>query len=250
MKKTAMLLGFVLAAAFGLAQPYEQVQATLARNFDVPAAGYTYLVFGDWSASLASIEPIPGALGPGSAVNIKVDTSGSSTTIAALTANTSPFQGMVAGDLLIFPQLPAAGGTYPPGPFRAERAIATFTDADTVTVDVALDITGTGGVTFRRKRRLSGTAATDAWFSVAGFRNFQIQHTVGDINATSLDVTLECRVSPHASAGTVSTDNITSDFVTVFQIIQARPYDQCRIGWRVTGDAGTNPVSSYFIGEK
>lgn len=242
----AMALVLSAPAVFSQGWPASRVQATLVRNFDVPAAGYTYVVFGSRNGDI-NFNPIPGVLGDGTAINKPIKTVGSSDQFSAVTAN-APFQGMAVGDLLIFPQVvtsPAAVGVI-----EAERAIIVFTDANNVQVDAQLNLSRVGGYTFRHKKRYTTTSADQGYFDVSGFDNFTIQAEVNTLNATSLDFILECRNSPYGRGHSESTWTKNFTAVGSFQIHVTSRQDQCRVGWKFNTDTGVQSVATYFHGAK
>lgn len=228
---------------------------TLLRKYDVAATSYTYTILGDQNASLAPVggAGVTGWDGPGTAVNKKIKTTGSQTTPVPTVALSVPFQGRAVNDLLLL-QAPNPG-TTDNSLVEYERAITVFTDANTITVDTALDISA--GYTFRYKRFFTGTATTDAWFDISGYRDFSVQFDVDTINATSLDSVIECRTSKFARPFQIQTKNYTavgSDVATVGSEGAVAPngarYEQCRVGWRVNTDTGVQSVSVYFTGRK
>lgn len=245
---TAALLALLLITPGLGAQgwPAQRVQTTLSLRYDVPAAGYTYVVFGDRNAAVTMV-PVNGVFGPGTAVNFKAKTVGSSTTVTSNTAGQKPFQGLAVGDLLIFPQtVQNVPPTLQAGDI--EVTITTWTDAENIVVSNAVDLTG--GFTFRFKKALSSTSADQAYFDVGGFDNFTVQFDVDQINATSLDAILECRVSKYARSfsDTTWTKNFTA--AGSYQIHVTSRQEQCRVGWKFNTDTGVQRTSVYFTGAK
>lgn len=222
--------------------PNNFVYATLVKQADVTTGAYTYFVFGDRNALVTTV-PITGVMGPGTAVNFKAKTVGSSTTVTTNTASLEPFRGLAVGDLLIFPQVVAGGDV--------ETTIATFTDSSNIVTADAVDLTG--GFTFRFKKKLTTTgSATAGWFDVSGFDHFNVQAQVDTLNATSLTFTLECRASKYAAANTLYEQTITSASApnNTGAIAVSTHQEQCRVGWKIAGDAGVQSVSTFFTGAK
>jgi len=243
-KLAAGLLLLFIPAANAQQPPREVTEATLLRNFDVTATSFAYQVYGDRNASTGAL--VTGVLGPGTVVNKKVKTTGSQNNPVPSPSGTEPYRGLAVGDLLLFPNVPGIGAVNPI-PTEQERNITTFTDSNTVVLDSNIDLTN--GVTFRFKKLISGAAAGDAWFSVQGFDKFQVQFDVNTINATNLIATLECRVSPYAATNTVFTSAALTAVSSTSANVTA-PFDQCRVGWKVTGDAGVQSVSTYIIAQR
>lgn len=246
----AALALLMLAPIAGADFPNGRVSSTLAQNHDIATAGYTYLVFGDRNATLAPVnqDGTTGWLGPGTSVNKLIKTTGSSTTTVAVGTN-EPFRGLAVGDLLLTNQKDQSATTF--GILREyERTISTFTDSNNIVVDSAWDLT-TSGVTFRVKKKLTGTAVTDAWFSVEGLNSINVQFDLTTFNATSDTVTLECKTDKFAAKNTLFTQVLTATGSTSAAVnLAISPQEQCRVGALVTGDAGTNFLNIYLIGVK
>jgi len=253
MKKflSALLALMVTVSIVGAdSYPVGRVSSTLAFNHDIASAGYTYVVFGDLNAALAPVngDGTTGYLGPGTIVNKRIKTTGSTTTTVCA-ASGECFRGLAAGDLLLTNAPDQSATTF--GILREyERSITTFTDSNNVVVNAAWDLTTTG-VTFRVKRKLSGTAATDAWFSVEGLETINVQFDLTSFNATNDIVTLECRVDKFAAANTLFTSTFTATGSTAIGVnLRSAPQEQCRVGAKITGDTGANNLNIYFMGIK
>lgn len=235
MKKLLLALALLASGSIAQAQTTSgaRVEATLVDNYDVTTVAYTYLAFADRNSEVDTA-PMTGVLGPGTAVTKLVTTSGSNTTITAVSSN-APFQGLAVGDLLLF----TVGGE------EYERTISTFTSANSVVVNEAIDLSANS--TFRFKKRRAGQLATSGWFDVSSFNTFNIQYSIATINATSLTFVLECRNSPFEAGNAIH----TSAAMTVAQsnaVAVLTIYDQCRVGWLIDTDGGAQSVSVAFTG--
>lgn len=231
----------------------ERTQAvTLLANYNVAAASYTYGFFR--GPNTLNADP----LGAGVKWPSKVKTtSGAQVTIEAFTASSAPFVGLVAGDLLMFPNAPtqvnagASAVNVQGNTQKQERVIVTATDDNNADVNTAIDLSQDAtGYVFYRKVFVTGVETTDGWFSVAPFSAFKIVEQVTTLNATSVDYSLECRHTgtPGYAAEIVERYSFTATGThTVYVNL---PYDECRLGVQVVGDAGTQAAWAYFIGEK
>lgn len=226
--------------------PKAIVEAVLVDEYDVPAAGYTYVTFADQNIT-SPAQPLKGALGPGVIKNVRVKTVGSSTTVTAVTAGTGPFDNLAAGDLLIFPQVKIGTDTNTVG--EREVVIASVTSDDEVVVSAAIDLSSPAtGFTFRFKKRYSDTAADRMFFDVSDFNTLSFQADVEAINATSLDFIVECRLRKFGRAYTEAgwTKNFTAAGQARVDI--AVHQDQCRVGWKFNTDTGVQDVAVHFAG--
>lgn len=239
------VLGLVVAVPAYPQGAENRVEAVLVDEFDVTTAGYTYFAFGERNQSTSTL-PLLGALELGTFVNIPVITVGSSTTVSALTASTAPFANVQVGDLIIFPRV-KPGTSLATSGFH-EAVVTARASADSITISAAVDLSSpTTGSKFYFKTKYTDTAQSSVFFDVSKFVMFNIQADVETINATSLDFTLECRLRKFDQrANTVYTKNFTA--VGADAIAVSVPYEQCRVGWKVTGDAGAQDVAVHFTG--
>lgn len=195
----------------------------LFQKYDAP----TTLTYGKFSQEIVARKP--------------AKTSGSSTTVSAVTAGDLPFAGIGAGSELHVNR-------------DGEHDVVYFTpdgggDNDTGTVDAAVDwSTGPGGSTgrhFRFRHFLSGTTAADGWIPCREYTGMKIQLIVHSFNAASVTFSIEGRVKfPQATPTVITTKQFTatgSDFVDL-QPLDA-PWDEVRVGVIVAGDTGANSVS-------
>lgn len=225
---------------------------TLLANNNVSATSYTYGFFR--GPDDANADP----LGPGVKWPSKVKTAaGVQTTVSAFTASSAPFAALVAGDLLIFPNAPtvlnagASGVNVQGNTQLQERVITTATDANNVDINVGIDLSqDSTGYVFYWKKAKTGTTASDGWFDVSKYNGFQVCEQVTTINATSLDFSLEGRYTgvPDSEPNTVEAYSFTATGVHCVYVNV--PYDQARLGVKVTADGGTQAVWAYVIGER
>ena len=181
--------------------------------------------------------------------NIPIKTAGSSTTLTAFSAGTSPFLNLTAGD-----ELSLSDGTY--------AYVVSKSTSDTVVINKAIDLTPTSttGFPFSWKKRVCGTTATSGWFNVTRFSEFTLFFQADQGDASSLDATLECEILGGASAPNqiwlknylLATYGNANTGRTAFSVSSVR-FDRCRIGVRLTDDASdvgvaTEKVSAYVIG--
>ena len=171
--------------------------------------------------------------------NKYLTTSGSSTTVSELNTGDNVFQGFANGDILSV----NVDGTH------TRRIITDATLApDSVVVGSAVDWQNSdAGRAFSYAKWLNGTAATDGWFRVAEFDSKLVTAEWVTDTAASLDVTIEGRVNGSTPI-TIYTHNFTA--ITDFEYVNiVEPWEEIRVGAKITTDAGTNVVNIQFIGE-
>lgn len=196
----------------------------LFQKYDAP----TTLTYGKFSEEIVARKP--------------AKTSGSSTTVSAVTAGDNPFAGFGAGYELHVDR----DGTHDVVYFTPDGG----GDLDTGTVDTAVNWqTGPQGSTgrhFRYRHFLSGTTAADGWVECRRFKGIKIQMTVHSFNAASVTFSIEGRNKfPQTGPTVITTTQFTatgSDFVDL-QPLDA-PWDEFRVGVIVAGDTGANSVSA------
>jgi len=256
-KATTYLLSALVALA--LASPAHSVSrstsVTLFANYNVVATSYTYGFFR--GPDNANADP----LGEGVKSPLKAKTtSGAQVTIEAFTALSAPFAPLVAGDLLIFPNAPTVVNAGPSGvnvqgkTRRQERVIVTATDDNNSDVNAAIDLSqDSTGYNFYWKKFVTGVETTDGWFDVASFAGVEFHIVVTTLAADSIDYSIECRHTQANSApaqvfvGSIASDTLGSNSDTLYLGI---PFDQCRVGLKVTGDTGDQAVWVEVTGEK
>lgn len=175
MRKWILALAALALPTVVLAQTPDVKRADFAIRYDVDSATKTYCVLNGANGS---------PFGSPTRVAIPVETSGSSTTITAVTASTDPFAGdLGVGDVVLFS---VSGATL-------ARTVVTNADDDTITVDQAIDLSAGAGYTFSYMDLACGTAATSGWVNVRGFPEVQmtVSYLQGDLD--TLDVAFECR---------------------------------------------------------
>jgi hypothetical protein len=259
MKRLITYLTVAALAALPLtssAQINRSAAVALVANYNLAATSYTYSFFR--GPDDGNADP----LGSGVKWPSKVKTTaGAQATIEAFTASSAPFAALVAGDLLMFPNAPTVPNTGASGfvnvqgrTQRQERVIVTATDANNVDVDTAIDLSQDAtGYNFYWKKFVTGVETTDGWFSVGNFDGVEFDIQVTTIAATSIDYSIECRhagvnaAAKQLDVGSISSATLGSNSHTFYLGL---PYDQCRVGLKVTGDAGTQAVWVSIVGEK
>lgn len=167
---------------------------------------------------------------PPQPVNISapVKTTGSSVTIAAVTAGTNPFSGLAVGDALVLRS--STAGSRP-----VLRSIITYTSADSVDVDTAIDVGTSSSASYLKQTCTTGNEA--GWSSTSGLRNISVQVQIAQQNTTTgIDVTVECRadvagslpvqVYPDNSTGAAKKTYTTAD-LQARTIVSIQPWVNC-----------------------
>ncbi len=223
-----------------------RIEAVLVDEYDVPADGYTYVVFADRNAAIGT-QPLAGALGRGTDVNIPVKTVASSTTITAVTAGTAPFDNMVAGDLLIFDFVKAGSASNTAD--QREVVIVSVTSDDEVVVSAVINLSDrTAGYKFRMKKRYSSTSADRVYFDTSMFTQMVFQADVETLSATSLDFIVECRARKYGLSFSDSTWTKNFTAAGSAQVVITSRQEQCRVGWAFNTDTGVSDVATHFLG--
>jgi hypothetical protein len=246
-EKMAILLAALLLVSPTWAQDGKRT-ANLVVGFDVASTTMNYPAMvgarGDpWGDSFKVLIPI--------------DTTGSSTTVDAVTAATAPFADLAVGDLLIV---------------RRDNSVtdmvwitAKATD-DQVTVSSAVD--WSAGYVFEWRDLVSGTGTDSGWISISGFKSVQMTVQYEDGDLTGLDVVWECKEASYFSEpvqvypgpsdtcgyGTLNTNvctySTTGDRQSVGLPVNLFSY--CRVGLAYrTADGGTREdVRIIVTGDK
>lgn len=224
MKKLALALLFLVLSSPALAQIVSS-SARLTYAYDVASTSYIYCKYmGRGDDPFES--PMPGP--------VRVKTTGSSTTVAEVVTDSAPFADVAVGDLLF---INATANAAP-----LTRLVTARASAASITVDTALDISNGAGWTWLK--RSCGTAITDGWVNVAGFYNVTFSRTITTINATSIQTQAECKLNDNPTVATaVSTDSSTATGAWSFTLPNG-VWDACRLGIKVTGDAGAQSTTS------
>lgn len=251
--KRALVLFLLLALAGSAGAQVGQVRkAHLFTNYDVDSATMTYGSFGG-----IQNDPFAGGIN----VGILIATSGSSTTVTAVTASTNPFGSVAAGDVI---SINIAGTA-------TTRLVTARASADSITVNSALTIAATG-LPFVYWKFNSGTAATSGWVDVSGLSDVTItvHYVQGDLDA--LTAVWECRLNDWdtqptvvypgesdlcGAAGTYSAgvcSFATASASADLAVVVTGKWDSCRLGVAFastdTSDAGANleKVSAELVG--
>jgi len=173
MRRFSMLGLIVVALTLPLAfAEQQQVGSTMIR-YDVDSTTLTYCrangVNGDVFGS-----PISGPA--------RVKTTGSSTTVESHVALSGALTPVIARDI-VFVRPPATVGEIFAAGYAA--VVTVKTDANTVTVDPAVDWSATGGYAYTYLKTTCGTTVNDGWVNVAGATkaSITIQYDQGDLDA-------------------------------------------------------------------
>lgn len=193
-----------------------------------------------------------GVLAPPKMVNVKATTSGSSTTVTSLVANSDAFLNVAAGDLLWFPRteavVPVATGAW--------RYVVSRASANSITVDTAIDLTSGYGFGFRT--RSCGTAATSGEVPVSGFAAVNFVGQIDQISVTGgIDYVVECRPEGPAATWTTIIGPTNKTAAWAGGNVAYEPWAYCRMGWKIgSADDGTDTgadaekIAAYFIGTR
>lgn len=175
-----------------------------------------------------------------------IETSGSSTTVTAVTALTVPFADLGVGDL-IFVRTSATNTDI--------RSIVAKASGDSITINAAADWSAGAGFQFTWMDAVIGATVNDGWISTAGWNRIKVKvnYAQGDF-ATGLDVRWECRDRDLAAyeeiaypdvAATCGDDGVvasgycqfaTAGAGTGLTLIIPGPWDECRVGMKRTGN--------------
>jgi hypothetical protein len=178
----------------------------------------------------------------------KIITSSSSTTTTSATSSTSALQAVEAGDELL---VMLAG-------VPTRRYVTAAASVDSVTVNAAwtLDDVSTGHAYWYRNR-ISGTGAETCWIPVAGYKSFNVQFIVDQLDVTGgINFKLECRMDgPISSPSTIFLVNYTAVDSDGYAV-ESNKWDSCRVMIDIgSADDGadttthTEKLSAYFQGE-
>ena len=234
MKKLIVVSLLALLALPAVAQA--QRAGNFTYKYDVASSSATYCaVLGRNGSSW--LDPIVSS--------VPIETSGSSTTVSAVTAGTNPFTNLVAGDVILVSRDNGA---------RDVRVVTAKASADEVTVETAVD--WSAEFPFSWLNNSCGTGAEDGWISVDSFTTVQmtVQYDGGDLD--TLDVQWFCRESALGSnpvrvypgtdsdcgdgtlSGVLCTYSSPGAVTTVK--INSNVFSECRIGLKYgSTDGGT-----------
>lgn len=129
-----------------------------------------------------------------------IETSGSSTTVTGVDAARDVFAPVDPGDVIF---IRFSSGT------TEVRIVVTNADADTITVEDAIDLSA--GYTWSYKKLVGGTGLDDGWISVAGYSivQFGVQYDEGDL--TALSATWQCKSGALGAAPNRTYPGVGSD---------------------------------------
>lgn len=172
-------------AVLGLAVPAAQAQTAKART-DIP-------VFVGYPLDATSLTYC--AIGGPQTGSGRVKTSGSNTTVTAVSGLPDPFTNLVEGDKLMF-------GT-PTG--IVTRIIVTASSATSVVVDAAVNLGSTGvAFSYQTYGATCGTAATSGWFSVLP-GDYTLCVRIAQMNVTgTIDFAVDTRNQDAYGSGPIS----------------------------------------------
>lgn len=230
-------LALLLLAPLALAQqPGVHHSGNFAYNYDVASSSLTY-------CKLTGQRTDP--FGSPFSVAIPIETSGSSTTVSAVTASSEPFAQLAVGDVILVTR---------DNNSRDIRVITAKASDDQVTVDTAVD--WSDGFPFSWLDLTCGTAATDGWIRVSdgGTVQLTVQYDAGDLD--TLDVAWFCKEGalgssairvypgPSSDCGDGTLSGTVCTFATPGQGLSVKipnnAFAQCRIGLKYgSTDGGT-----------
>lgn len=215
-----LLAGLLLSLSASAAQRSTKV---IVWNYDLDSSGYTYCVFGPADIT-----------GDG-----RIETSGSSATVTAVSGFTGPFANVAVGD-----EITASSNllTSPVTFTVVARASAT-----SITADRAINLDVTDGVVFTFKDLACGTGATDGWFSVPiGQNTVVITYVQGDLTG-GLTYSLETRARGSLSQAVQADTGViaaTTALANSAMVVLGEQTQEWRVGLKYTtadsSDATTN----------
>lgn len=221
------LLLAVLAALLPLvssAQGPSQAQGFVLWAWDLTETSYTYCVMGGQGGHPFATPLVNYAA---------IKTTGSSTSVTEAVAGTNPFTYLAVGDMLLVRRDPN---------YFDRVVIVTRTDAANVVVSSAVD--WSAGYPFSWLDRTCGTAATNGWFPVGTFTTITAQTEWVTKNATSLEMQTECAMGEGSPV--ISETYSFTAAGNHAHTITAGVYDRCRVGLKLTTDAGVQLVNAHL----
>lgn len=240
MKKwlTALLLALPAALWAQEIPPYFQQIVTA---YDLASASLTY--------PLLAATPVNGPA--------TIKTAGASTTFVEAVVGTAPFALVKAGDLLFIRLTPTT---------TVLKTVVTRTSDASIVVDGAAVDLGTAGLAFQFRSLTDGTGAAQGWVTVSKYSQKNFVFQLDTINATSIDVQIECKVCgpggqgcdysasvkvypPVGGSGQCGTGNFTVAGITArCAVVATEPWDQCRVGYKINTDTGVQAITAAFFG--
>ncbi len=203
----------------------EQKNADIVYAYDVTAGSYTY-------CRLLGVQQDP--FGNPVAGGPLIKTSGSSTTVTEATASTNPFAPIGVGDVLYISVGP---GVQAP----TVRAVTAKASDASITVDSAITLTGNA---WSFKKLSCGTGITDGWIPVGLFATLNFTIELVSLTAASDDFQVECKKGVVTSAAAIIDTTSMAAPGTYSRVITDGVWDACRVGLKVTGDAGVQSINA------
>lgn len=239
-----LLRSLVILAFLPSLLPAQDLRSTVLRlRYDVTSTSYVYGAFLGANGSTFGAPISPSG-------NNRCKTSGSSTTVTEETASTDPFAPVSVGDILQV-TIPATG-------VRTSVVVTAKASAASITVEPAVDLTA--GSAFTYLRTSVGTGDTLGWIPVSGDGEKSFSWTIATINATSIQATIQCVDSyigaPYVTIYPPVTSETDTCFTGSFTAVKTckfffvDPYAACRLGFKVTGDAGAQSITAGYTGRR
>jgi hypothetical protein len=282
-KKILVALALLALPFTARAAERDAFQFPLAIDYDLDSADFVYPASqGRPLGTLAATSRVNSALATLTS-NVKVQTSGVSTTVAASTASTEPFAALQAGDFIRLRMTgpPAAPGTWAVDTLQTGDTpwlkVTAKASANSITVSKAINIVAPG-VGFEWRRATVGAEVGYGWIPMRGFDKAVFRLAIQQESTTDgISARVECRqdwpgtetasydiVYPYPGAtcnfGTLATNECVftdaglSGRLAV-TIDNANVWHECRMGIQLTstddgGDTGADmeQVSIDFIG--
>jgi hypothetical protein len=198
---------------FGMADTVEENQQVLASKYDLDSTSYVYCKMSDWQQGIGRIE-----------------TSGSSATVTAVTGSSGPFDSLAVGDeVTVDSPLLVAPVTF---------TIIARASGTSVTADQAINIDVAGGSAFRWRDLSCGDTAADGWVRLpAGQSTVVVTFRRGDLTGgVTFDVEGRNRgsngVPSQLATGVLATASATLS--TNNTLILGETFEQYRVGLKVT----------------
>lgn len=219
-----LLLLPTLAAAQGAT---DQRSAILLYDYNLASTSYLYCRYEGSGGSPFGAE-IPGAG--------LIQTTGSSATLDEAVSGANAFAGLAAGDLIRVRSNVTGAVTT--------RVIVTYTSAAQVVVDSVITLAAGVPYTFLKQR--CGTAVTDGWIDTGLFWMINFTRDIELLNATSIESQVECKVNGITTPTILDTKSVTVAG-TYSYIIDSGAWDACRLGVKLTTDAGLQTVTARML---
>lgn len=223
MKNLIATLILALIAAPVAPQGFSADRAVLAAVYDLDSASYIYCATRGINGTTTDRNKNP----PQGAHLI--DAAAGSTTVTS-DGSRSSFNNVLVGDILFINR---AGVTL-------ERVVMTKADANSITVNAALNAAATVDATFTFRTLSCGTTDTSGAFPVQGFHSFTIQVILAQENSASTDYQVECRNFGPGMAWSIvnGPNNDTGVFNDIFATDLG--FSECRVGAKVNTDDGAD----------